>query len=160
VFNEIKFGDGIKIACDTGRYGCKVRDSYRLPSGIHKILFELAVTFEDGTDGSVILPIVIDDDLYDYTHTAINPDQRTRGDVKWLSDYGAGGVIDSIKIISHRSSKSWQRSNPELEKLDTAIFVEGSRAQELLNKMYQLAADGKMLSQDEINELKDSLIWH
>ena len=161
--NEVDFkdkiiGDGVTLDCDISLGGCEIVASYQI-NGIRKILLEYAATFEDGSQGSVILPVVIEMDTFDPTAL---PDQRTIQRISELAKVANYRLaMNSIVIVTSLDDDAITKkmANAELRSLIDSALADGSRSAELLNKMHELAKQNKSLSQDEINELIDALIW-
>jgi hypothetical protein len=152
-----QIGTGVRLACNFGLKSCDIVASYQV-DGLHKIMLEFAVMFEDGTKGSVILPIVIDMDSFDPAQSDLN--YYTRNRLRSLSRSEQGGYIDYINIATNLDRESRVMENPTLQVLVNEALQEGSRTRELLTKMHTLAKDNRSLSQEEINELIDALIWY
>lgn len=161
--NEVDFkdkiiGDSVTLDCDISLGGCEIVASYQI-NGIRKILLEYAATFEDGSQGSVILPVVIEMDTFDPTAL---PDQRTIQRISELAKVANYRLaMNSIVIVTSLDDDAITKkmANAELRSLIDSALADGSRSAELLNKMHELAKQNKSLSQDEINELIDALIW-
>jgi hypothetical protein len=157
-FKDKVIGDSVTLDCNTGTMECEIIASY-LVNGIRKILLEFAATFEDGSQGSVILPIVFEMETYDPTAL---PDQRTEQRLLDLTEVVKYRLaMNMIHIVTNLRDKTilTKMVNTELHTLLDAALADGSRTAELLDKMHELTKENKSLSQDEINELIDALIW-
>ncbi len=154
--------DTVRITCALDK-SCLIRDTFQMmiqtPQGekpAHYVLMEYFVTFEDGTQGPVVVPIIIDQKGSDPTQ---DPDRETEYLLQLLqkSDDSSGGVIDFLRIITSTRSNFPQPINPVISALiESAMNDQAARA--LLEKAHTLAGEGKFLSQDEINTLWGAII--
>jgi hypothetical protein len=156
------YGTGVTLECRVGSGGCAIVDSFSIQTAdgvLDIVLLEKAETLEDGTQTSIIYPFVLTMDQFD---PAADPDQYTRNRLNLLLNVmNYKQVMNYIHIPNEYYSNVPKVTNPALQAVLESAVQEGSRTKELLDKMYRLAKDNKSLSQDEINELFDSLalIW-
>jgi hypothetical protein len=155
-YNDIIFGQGVHLACGVAK-ACLIRDSYQVAlsagSGevkVHKLLLELFVTFEDGTQGSVIMPLVIDIDQ----SFGQGFDAATQRKIDNFDRQQNKNVLSFNFLTKLDKSKT---TNPVILAL-LADIKANPRLQELLTKAHSLAKTGKFLSQDELLELQNAII--
>lgn len=137
----------------------QVRDSYAInigtadtPQIVHKVLLELYVTFEDGSQGSVIVPTIVsqmdnEDDL-----------NGIRGKIYRLTRRSNNvGYVENMLLIVELSPGSRKPENPIVQTLLDSISDEDAN---LLHKAFELAKQGKFLSQEEIDMLYNAILWY
>jgi len=163
VFNDLVKGEGVRIDCNVNK-SCLIRDTYKVNVGneanpliVHKLLMEYFVTFEDGTQGSVIVPIIFDQE---WSEPGTTPYEETwyRLEVLAKDQASSTGVIENINFITSVKPNSRQPTNPAIKKLWDIIITDPTTSA-LLEKVHRLAEEGKFLTQDEINLLIDAILW-
>jgi hypothetical protein len=160
-----KIGEYVRVGCNIDK-SCLIRASYTIPVStdegtqlVHKILMELYVTHEDGTQGSVIVPIIFDMKNVD-TSPDHPPDWRTRNRLTGLLEsQSLGRPIDYINLVTSLTESAPTPTRPAIKALLDKTF-ENPRTVELLEKARELAAQGLFLTQAEIDELPDGFIWY
>lgn len=164
IFNDITFGKAIRVQSNPtesfrvlATYITMIQTSQGgLP--LVKVLYELHVRYEDGSEGSVIVPVVFNQD---YTVDGDEPDRDTRYRLKVTHDW----LIDHkifFQFLVKLENKGRKPNSPVIIALLEQLSND-PEAQVLLQKAYNLAKfplDGKFLSQDEINKLLNFIIFY
>lgn len=164
IYNDLVKGVGVRFTCYLDQ-SCAIRDSYikmvHTPNGdmpVHKVLLELYVAFEDGSQGSVIVPYVIDPSYADIISDAFI-------DVQFVLDLFAKREksphtpVDFLKFQTTVSPGSRPPNNPVMIALSEAAYTDPETSA-LLDKAHTLAKEGKFLTQAEINVLTDAFLLH